>query len=132
MVSEPPEPLFLKPMPISEEPRGDFEEKWKLWIQDTMEKNRERIMKPKERCKKNHDVRLGRHVELIKLDDYVYLRIEWKDRKETNHKLSTVSEGPYKVMKTGWRTVFIEKKDRSVQKVWRSRDVWAKKSKTKD
>ena len=130
VLSKPPGPLALKPMPTTEEPRGDFKQKWKHWLQDTMLKTKERLTKAQARYKKNFDARLRKQRENITVDDYVYLRVERKDPTEHRHKLAAIAEGPYRVTKADDATVVIERPDRSVEKVSRSRVVLAPKPTT--
>ena len=125
VLSKPPGPLALKPMPTNEEPQGDFKKKWKHWLQDTMSKTKEQLQKAQARYKKNYDKRLRKQSEVIREDDYVYLRVERKNPKDHRHKLAPVVEGPFRVTKATGNTATIERKDRSVEKVSRSRVVLA-------
>lgn len=75
---------------------------------------------------------LRKQAELTNVDDYVYLRVERKDRNETHHKVMQVAEGPYHVMETDYKTAVIEKVDRFVEKVFRSRAVLVPKPKLKE
>lgn len=55
----------------------------------------------------------------------MYLRVEWKNTKDHKHKLAPFAEGPVRVMNTDADAVTIEKADRSVKTVSRSRVVLA-------
>jgi len=132
ILSKPPGPLALKPMPTKEEPQGDFKRKWKHWLQETMHRTRTRLLKSQERYKRNYDSRLRKQVEVVKQGDYVFLRVERKNPKDHRHKLAPIAEGPFLVTKTDKNTVVIERSDRSVEKVSRSRVVLAPKPKTKE
>ena len=85
-----------------------------------------------ERYKRNYDNRLGKNDETIKLGDYVFLRTEKKDDKDSRHKLAQIAEGPYLVKQTDdkSKTVVIEYDDKTVENVSRSRVVRAPKRQT--
>ena len=55
-----------------------------------------------------------------------------QDEREHRHKLAAVAEGPYRVIEAKDTTVVIEKDDRSVERVSRSRVVLAPKPRTLD
>ena len=63
------------------------------------------------------------------LGDDVYLRVERKDDTETRHKLAPIAEGPFPVKKVDQenKTVFLERPDKTVENVSRSRVVLAPK-----
>lgn len=69
----------------------------------------------------NYDAGLREQSEVIHDDEYVHLRVEWKKPKDHRHKFEPVAEGPYKVTKGDNNTVFIEKMERFVENVSRSR-----------
>ena len=129
VLSKPPEPLALKPLP-KEEPRGDFKKQWKHWLVDTMAKTRERLTKAQARYKKSYDARLRIQRENINVGDHVYLRVERRNPDEHRQKLAPIAEGPYKVNKTDEHTIVIERPKRTVDKVSRSRVVLAPTPKT--
>ena len=89
-----------------------------------------KVKRTQERYKKNYDQRLRRQSEVIKEDDYVYLRIERRDDKLTRHKLAPVAEGPYQVIQSTGNTVVIERPDSSVERVSRDRVVLAPQPRT--
>ena len=82
------------------------------------------------RYKRNYDNRLRKQSEKIQEDDYVYLRVERRDEREHRHKLAAVAEGPYRVIETKENTVVIERQDKSVERVSRSRVVLAPQPRT--
>ena len=132
VLSKPPGPIALKPIPSREEPTGNFKRKWKHWLVDTMKKTKERLDKAKARYEKNYDARLRNQSEVIHEDDYVFLRVERKNPKDHRHKLAPVAEGPFQVTKVDGNTVNIEKAVRSVETVSRSRVVLAPKPASED
>ena len=91
---------------------------------------KDRLRKAQERYKRNYDARLRRQLETINKNDYVYLRVERRDENEHRHKLAAVAEGPFKVLETKGKTVVIERKDNTVERVSRDRVVHAPKPKT--
>ena len=101
-------------------------------MEKTLRETGDRLRKTQERYKKNYDQRLRKQSEIIKEDDFVYLRVERRDENETRHKLAAVAEGPYKVLEATRRTVVIERPDHSVEKVSRDRVTLAPRPRTVD
>lgn len=66
------------------------------------------------------------------IDHYMYLRVERRDPNEHLQNLVPVSKGPDKVGIVDYKTVVIEKMDRSVKNVSCSRVVLAPKPKSKE
>lgn len=79
------------------------------------------------RYKRNYDKRLRCASEEINPDDNVFLRVERKYEKETRHKLALISERPFQVKDTdrAAKTALIERPDKSVEHISRSRVVLA-------
>ena len=71
-------------------------------------------------------------MEVVKQGDYVFLWVELKNSKDHRHNIAPIAEGPFLVTKKDKNTVVIERSDRSVEKVSRSRVVLAPKPKTKE
>lgn len=69
---------------------------------------------------------------MLNVYDYVYLRVERKDPRESCYKLVPIAEGPYKVTKTHDKTDVIQKKDPSVEKVSLSRLISVPKPNSKE
>lgn len=64
-------------------------------------------------------------MEVIREDGYVCLKIERKNRRDHQHKLAHVTEGPSKVMNADTHAVAIEKANRFVERVSRLRAILA-------
>lgn len=96
-----------------------------------MKRTSERFEKAKKRYKKNFDARLRKQADATNFDDYVYIRVEQKDPNKTPHKLTTVAQRPYKVMKTR-KTCVTEKTDCSFEKVSNCRVVLEPKPESKE
>ena len=130
VLSRPPPPLALKSDPKSYKTPLESRSKWKQWLARTVKEAKDKLMKTQERYKRNYDTRLRKQSETIKMDDYVYLRVERRDENEHRHKLAAVAQGPYKVIETKGKTVVIEREDNTVERVSRDRVVLAPKPRT--
>lgn len=124
MLAKQPGTITLKPMHSREQQKGELKRRWKHWIQDTLKKTKDRLEKVQVRYKKKYDA--------IHEDDYVHLRVERKNPKEHRHKLAPIAEGRYKVTNVDDKTVAIEKTDRSVENVSRSRVLIVTKPQTEN
>lgn len=130
VLSRTPGPIALKTVPSREEPKGQFKQKWKHRIQDTMKKTKGRLHKEQACYKNNYDSRLRRQPEVIQEGDYMYLRVKCKPPEYDRHNLAPISKCPFKVTKVDRNTITIEKTDRSFETVSRSRLVLAPTTKT--
>lgn len=63
-------------MPSQDEPRRYFKQKGKHWLQDTMANTTERLTNAQARYQKSYDARLQKQSEVIRIDDYMYLRVD--------------------------------------------------------
>lgn len=81
-------------MLLREEPRGDFKQNCKHWLQDTMANMEEGLNKAQVSYKNIHDARLRKKTEVINVEDYVYIGVESKGPDEHRHKLAAIAEGP--------------------------------------
>ena len=127
VLSKPPGPIAIEPVPSKVTRPKAFKEKWKRWLQDTLSNAKKRLDSAQARAKRNYDRRLRKQKETIQEGDFVYLRVERKNAADHRHKLAPVAEGPFRVTKTTGNTVVIERADRSVERVSRSRVVLAPK-----
>ncbi len=125
VLSRTPPPLALEPQPSIERTPAEAKSQWKAWLGKALSEAKGRLERAQARYKKNYDARLRRQSERIKKNDYVYVRVERRDEKEHRHKLAAVAEGPYRVIETKDTTVTIEKDDKSVERLSRSRVVAA-------
>ena len=130
VLSKAPGPLALEPMPSKASTRQDFKRQWKHWLRDTLSTTKQRLDVAQARYKRNYDRRLRRQAEKIQVDDHVFLRVERKNLHDHRHKLAAVAEGPFRVKEAKDDTVVIEKPDRTVERVSRSRVVLAPKPAT--
>lgn len=71
----------------------------------------------KKQYKKNHGDRLRRQTKTIHVGDYVFLRREPKEPKESPHKLAQLADEPYLVKAVATKTVDIEISEKYVEKV---------------
>ena len=103
--------------------------KWKDWLARTIQDTQEKLRKAQERYKKAFDKRLRNTTEDVRPGDNVYLRVERKDDTETRHKLAPIAAGPFPVKKVDKdkKTVLLERPDKTVENVSRSRVVLAPK-----
>ena len=93
------------------------------------------ILKAQERYKKAFDKILRNTTEEVTPGDDVYLRIKRKDDRETRHELAPISEGPFPVKKVYKenKTVLLERPDKTVENLSRSRVILApKRASTKE
>ena len=127
VLSNPPGPLALEAQPSQPTSAKDFKSKWKAWLEKALTETRDPLSKAQERYKRNYDRRLRRDLENIKAGDFVFLRVERKDDKETRHKLAPIADGPYLVKDVNQdaKTVVIVYDDQTVENVSRSRVVLA-------
>ena len=117
VLSKPPGPLALKPMIKKEEPQGHFKRKWKYWLQETMNRTRTRLLKSQERYKRNYDARLRKQAEVVIQGDYVFLRVERKNRGTTYISYNRSQKAYSRCKKTDKITFGIQRSYRSVEKV---------------
>lgn len=96
-----------------------------------MLKTKQRLDKAQARYKKNFDKRLRKQYELVTKGNEVFLPVKRKSAKEHHHKLAPVAEGPFKVTKADNKTVVIQRSDRSVERVSRTRVVLDSKAMSK-
>ena len=123
VLSRPPPAIATKAEHSEPQTAADFKNKWKANLQQTLATARKKLLETQARYKRNYDNRLRRTNTIIKPDDFVFLRVERRDDKETRHKLAPIAEGPFRVKEvdTASKTVVIEREDRSTENVSRSR-----------
>lgn len=88
-----------------------------------METAIKKLFEGQARYRKNYENRLRRNKSLIKPEDYVFLRAERKDYKETRPKLAPIAKRPFpsKDVDTPDKTVVLERDDLLTENVSRSR-----------
>lgn len=80
---------------------------WRHWLQDTIKKTKERLDNVQAGYKNNFEPRLCEQSEGIHVDDFAYLQVEQKKRKDHRHKLLPIVEGPLKVTNVDKNTVVV-------------------------
>lgn len=73
----------------------------------------ERLWRSKEHYNNNFDKKIHKNVKNIKRGDNLFFSADWRDQKETRHKLAQITEGPFPVTKIGGeaKTVIIARPD---------------------
>ena len=130
ILSRPPPPLALKSQPRIGRGPIETRDRWKTWLEKALTETKERLARAQVRYKRNYDQHLRKQTEVIKTDDYVFLRVERRDETMTRHKLAPLAEGPFKVVDVTGKTVVIERPDFSVERVSRDRVVLAPRPRT--
>ena len=125
VLSRPPPPLAIRAQPAPARTPRETRDTWKSWLEKALREAKGKLEQAQARYKRNYDARLRRQNEKIEPDNWFYLRVERRDEREHRHKLAAVAEGPYKVLDIRGSTVVIERQDKSIEIVSRSRVVLA-------
>ena len=94
VLSKPPGPIALQAKPSEPTTARNFQAKWKSWLEKSLKEASRHLRSAQERYKRKYDKSLRKNDETIKLGDYVFLRTEKKDDKDSRHKLAPIGKGP--------------------------------------
>lgn len=123
VLSRPPPPLALEAAPRTFANTQEARSHWKRCLEKSLGEANNRLEKAQRRYKRNFDARLRKQKEIIAAGDNVYLRVERRNEDEHRHKLAAVAEGPYPVLDVKGKTVVIQRRDNTVERVSRDRVI---------